>query len=366
MNPCALQPLSLRGAPSGCGPGLRAPRAAGATSPVPPAVPQARAHRPFVPLLPGPRSPAFEGGRPSGAALTRAELPAGAGVCCAAQTGVGAGRARAAPMPAPRRDRVRAGGDSAPATSGPAPRASRGPPAPPPPSGKPRARGPPPAHPARAPCPRRTPPARGGRRGPPLRWARAARQHSRVRVSAVLLEGRPRLPRTRAPSPFPHRESPGLGCSLLSEPGSQLAAHKDQVAPEVRTRDAGHTWHVGTPSAPLNSWRHNPCAPLQALREFLGEDRAPSRCARPSGGGSEERENLRSVDGSSMLCLPRSTRAALGSAGRQGLGSFSGAGWLVSPPASALCPHQLVEPPPRPVGLLPQVPGRGPKFVVFL
>lgn len=82
----------------------------------------------LCPAPPRAALPRVREGAPAAPALTRAELPAGARGRRAAQTGVGAGRARAAPMPAPRRDGVRAGGGAAPAASGSAPRASRGPP----------------------------------------------------------------------------------------------------------------------------------------------------------------------------------------------------------------------------------------------
>lgn len=227
------------------------PRAARTRSPAPPQSPTPRT----LALCPAPRRaalPRVREGATAEPALTRAELPARAGVRCAAQTGVGDGRARAAPMPAPRRDRVRAERQAAPAAGGSAPRASRGPPAPPPPSGKQRAPGPAPAPrtpPAPTPLAARLGPQQG--REDPRRWAVVARRRSAVPASRRLsapFSWRAHPAQDPRAFTLKHRAAPGLGRSLTSEPRSPLPAHKDQVPSKVdRTGDAATPGAWGSP-----------------------------------------------------------------------------------------------------------------------
>lgn len=192
----------------------------------------------LCPAPPRAALPRVREGAPAAPALTRAEMPARARVRCAAQTGVGAGRARAAPMPDPRRDRVLAGGEAAPAASGSAPRASRGPPAPPPSSGRPRARLPLPPRTRLAPLPLavRIRPEEG--RSAPRRWALAARSHSPVPASrlqpvSACSRGGPALPKSHAPSPFQHRAPRGRGAASWARLGVRCGLTKSRF-PQVR------------------------------------------------------------------------------------------------------------------------------------
>ncbi|XP_072876257.1 uncharacterized protein [Chlorocebus sabaeus] len=130
-------------------------------------------------------------------------------------------------MPAPPHSRVRASGRAVQAAGGSAPRAIRGPPAPPPAPGKPRGRRPP--HRTQTVPHLSSPPACGRSRvaqprGPEAsrpraggpRWRGSTRQ-SRPLGARQRRLWRSLLPGTRAPSPFEHRASPGLGRGLLSK-----------------------------------------------------------------------------------------------------------------------------------------------------
>lgn len=170
-------------------------------------------------------------------------------------------------MPAPPHSRVRASGRAVQAAGGSAPRAIRGPPAPPPASGKPRGRRPPhrtqtvPHLPSPPACGRsrvaqpRGPEASRPRAGGP-RWRGSTRQ-SRPLGARQRRLWRSLLPGTRAPSPFEHRASPGLGRGLLSKTkafaaGSTLPDRKKTRSP-TKGDPSRSSLELGTRATP-DAW----------------------------------------------------------------------------------------------------------------